>query len=154
MIALCVTNLNARTGETPTILAFGDSITSRSDSYRSVLVPALTAKQLAFEFIGPNKDKISAHAGYGGKNTKYLLSISKDVYSKYPADIVMFHSGHNSFSEDKPVQGIVRDTINDKVHPNPSGAKKMAAKWLDALLPLLEKNDAKKARKATDKPEQ
>jgi lysophospholipase L1-like esterase len=31
------------------------------------------------------------------------------------------------------------DTISDKVHPNASGAKKMATKWMDALLPLLEK---------------
>jgi lysophospholipase L1-like esterase len=41
------------------------------------------------------------------------------------------------------------DTVNDKVHPNASGAKKMAEKWIDALLPLLEKKDANKALKAT-----
>jgi hypothetical protein len=38
--------------------------------------------------------------------------------------IVMIHSGHNSFSK-------------DKVHPNAVGAKKMAVKWLVALLPAL-----------------
>ena len=210
MVLLCGATLRAFAGETPTILALGDSITARRDSYRNVLVPTLTEKRLAVEFIGPNKDEISAHAGYGGKNTAYLLSISKDVYSKYPADIVMIHSGHNSFSKDNPVQKIVSDTkaiienirrinpkvtillaqvipagklpkysyipelnrqletlskrlisedsklilvnqedgfdwktdtINDKVHPNASGAKKMAAKWMDALLPLLEKKE-------------
>jgi lysophospholipase L1-like esterase len=130
----------------------------------------------------------------------------------------MIHSGHNSFSKDKPVPGIIHDTeamidnireinpdvivllaqvipsgklpkysyipelnqelsslfgrlnkqwqsiilvnqaegfhwktdtVNDKVHPNASGAKKMAEKWIDALLPLLEKKDANKALKAT-----
>lgn len=211
--------LSSQAGEAPTILTFGDSITARKDSYRSVLVPALARKRPAVRFIGPNKDSISNHAGYGGKNTKYLLSISKKIYTNYPADIVMIHSGHNSFSKNKPVKGIIRDThaiidtmreINpdvtillaqvipagklpkysyipelnreleslsvllnkqgynivlvnqadgfdwrsdttkDKVHPNKSGAKKMANKWMDALLPLLDKKDANKSLKATD----
>jgi len=30
------------------------------------------------------------------------------------------------------------DTVSDKVHPNESGAGKMAAKWFEALVPLLE----------------
>ena len=29
------------------------------------------------------------------------------------------------------------DTVKDKVHPSPSGAKKMADRWLKALEPLL-----------------
>ena len=118
----------------------------------------------------------------------------------------MIHSGHNSFSKDQPVAGIIQDTkaiienmrkinpkvtillaqvipsgklpkyayipelnkglealskrlteersriilvnqadgfdwktdtVDDKVHPNSSGAKKMTAKWMSALLPLL-----------------
>jgi lysophospholipase L1-like esterase len=130
----------------------------------------------------------------------------------------MLHSGHNSFSKDKPVSGIVRDTeaiiknvreinpnvtillaqvipagklpkysyipelnkelaslatrlskrgynvvlvnhangfdwktdtIKDKVHTNASGAKKMADKWMGALLALPSKSDANKALKAT-----
>jgi lysophospholipase L1-like esterase len=202
---------SAQAGEKTTILAFGDSITQRSDSYRSVLVPALARRRPSAKFIGPEKDAISFHAGYGGKNTEYLLSIAKEVYSKFPADIVMIHSGHNSFAKDKPVKAIIRDThamidtmrainpdvtillaqvilagklpkysyipelnkelaalserlkkqgynivlvnqaegwdwktdtVADKVHPNASGAKKMADKWMAALLPLLEKNGA------------
>lgn len=108
--------------EKKTILAIGDSLTGRPDSYRSVLVPALKAKGVAFEFIGPEKDEVSRHAGYGGKNTAYLGKIAKEVYEKYPADIVMFHSGHNSFSEDKPVPGIISDTeaiINNIARINP-----------------------------------
>lgn len=213
MAILCMTGYFAIEGEIPTILALGDSITTTGKDfvgYRQVLIPELRKKGLAFEFIGPNKDATSAHAGYGGKNTNYLLRISKDIYSRYPADIVLIHSGHNSFSEDKPVQGIIHDTeaiienirninpgvtillsqvipagklpkysyipelnkelaslserliskgyfiilvnhaegfdwktdtVEDKVHPNANGAKKMAQKWMDALIPLLEIKD-------------
>ncbi len=31
------------------------------------------------------------------------------------------------------------DTVGDRVHPSQSGAKKMAAQWLDALQPLMNK---------------
>ena len=189
-----------------TLLAFGDSITERTDSYRSVLVPALIDKGLDIEFIGPKRDELSSHAGYSGRNTNYLRSLSKQIYSEYPADIVLIHTGHNSFSKDAPVAGIIRDTaaiienirgINpevqillaqvipsaklpkyayipelnealaslaqrlqaggarirlvnqadgfdcradthaDRVHPNASGAKKIAEKWMAALLPAL-----------------
>ncbi len=208
MVALYLTGFSLLAGETPTVLALGDSITGGGKNfvcYREVLLPELRKKGAAFEFIGPNRDSSSAHAGYGGKNTKYLLSISKDIYRKYPADILMVHSGHNSFSKNKPVPGIVRDTeallenvreinpnvtillaqvipagklpkysyiaqlnkeleslatrlskrgfnimlvnhangfdwktdtVSDKVHPNAAGAKKMADKWMDALLGL------------------
>jgi lysophospholipase L1-like esterase len=220
-LILCVSGLSAHSKDNPTILAIGDSITQGGKTficYRQVLIPELRKRNIGFTFIGPNQDAVSAHAGYGGKNTRYLLSITKDVYSRYPADIVMIHSGHNSFSKDKPVPGIIHDTeamidnireinpdvivllaqvipsgklpkysyipelnqelsslfgrlnkqwqsiilvnqaegfhwktdtVNDKVHPNASGAKKMAEKWIDALLPLLEKKDANKALKAT-----
>ena len=220
-LILCVSGLSAHSKDTPTILAIGDSITQGGKTficYRQVLIPELRKRNIGFTFIGPNQDAVSAHAGYGGKNTRYLLSITKDVYSRYPADIVMIHSGHNSFSQNKPVPGIIHDTeamidnireinpdvivllaqvipsgklpkysyipelnqelsslfgrlnkqwqsiilvnqaegfdwktdtVNDKVHPNASGAKKMAEKWIDALLPLLEKKDANKALKAT-----
>ena len=216
-----MSGLSAHSKDTPTILAIGDSITQGGKTficYRQVLIPELRKRNIGFTFIGPNQDAVSAHAGYGGKNTRYLLSISKDVYSRYPADIVMIHSGHNSFSKDRPVLGIIRDTeamidnireinpdvivllaqvipsgklpkysyipelnqelsslfgrlnklwqsiilvnqaegfhwktdtVHDKVHPNASGAKKMAEKWIDALLPLLEKKDANKTLKAT-----
>lgn len=180
--------------------------------YRQFLIPALHEKGVAFRFIGPNEDAVSPHAGYGGRNTQYLLGISKEVYSQYPSDFVLLHSGHNSFNKDKPVPGILKateeiidniheinpnvtillaqvilagklpkysyipelnkkleilaerlvkegyrvilvdqsdgfvwqtDTIEDKVHPNESGASKMAARWMSALLPLLEEYAAK-----------
>ncbi|MCA9249204.1 MAG: hypothetical protein KDA42_18910 [Planctomycetales bacterium] len=103
----------AQAAETTTILALGDSITAGGGSfvvYRQVLVPKLQERGLSCEFIGPNRDGTSAHAGYGGRNTHYLRSISQELYRKYPADIVLLHSGHNSFAHDEPVPGIVRDT--------------------------------------------
>jgi type 1 glutamine amidotransferase/lysophospholipase L1-like esterase len=184
----------------PTILAFGDSITQRG--YRHALFPKLKATGAPFTFIGPLSDATSRHAGYGGRNTAHLRSIAQRIYQQHPADIVLLHSGHNSFAKDKPVAGIVRDTeaiialirdINpkavillaqvihagklpkysyipalnlalaesakslegvvlvdqaagfdwrtdtepDKVHPNATGAEKIAATWLGALLPIL-----------------
>jgi lysophospholipase L1-like esterase len=182
-----------------------------------VRIPELRKLSVAFEFIGPKKDATSAQAGYGRRNTKYLLSISKEIYSQYPADLVMIPSGHKSFSRDKPVSGIVRDTeaiienikeinsnetillaqaipagklpkysyipelnkeletlaacltkrgynivlvnhadgfdwktdtASDKVHPNAARAKKMADKWMEALLPLLDNKDANETLKS------
>jgi len=183
-------------------------------SYRKYLVPAIKEKGLALRFIGPQKDSLSAHAGYGGKNTKFLRGAIPKIYQQYPADIVLLHSGHNSFSEDKPVPGIIQDTegiietictnnpnatillaqvipsgklpkysyipelnkgletlakrliaqgrkvvlvnqaegfdwetdtVSDKVHPSASGAEKMAAKWLSALMALPQITGARKS---------
>lgn len=110
---LSMIHLAACAAEPPTILALGDSITQGGKTYvcyRQILVPKLRKRGVAFQFIGPRTDQASAHAGSGGRDTKYLLSISKELYRKYPADIVLIHSGHNSFSKDKPVAGIIRDT--------------------------------------------
>ena len=96
-----------------TILPLGDSITQGGGSftcYRQILVPELEKRQANVRFVGPNQDKTSAHAGYGGKNAKYLRSIVRDVYTQFPADVVLLHAGHNCFSEDKPVAGLVEDT--------------------------------------------
>ena len=122
MAGFVVAGVSVFAGEATTILALGDSITARSDSYRSVLVPTLKEKGLVVEFVGPNKDAISCHAGYGGRNTKFLHDTVEKVYRKYPADIVMIHSGHNSDSKDKPVPGIIQDTegiINTITDINP-----------------------------------
>ncbi|MCH7225850.1 SGNH/GDSL hydrolase family protein [Haloferula sp. A504] len=213
IVALGMLGMTAAAGEVPTILAIGDSITQGGKgfpSYRQFLGPELRKRGLAVEFIGPEKDAHSRHAGYGGRNTEWLLGASRKIYREYPADIVLIHSGHNSFSKDRPVPGIVRDTaamigvfreinpgvtvllaqvipsgklpkysyipelnrelgrlagllreenskvilvdqadgfdwrtdtLADKVHPNVEGARKMAMKWLEALLPLFGEAD-------------
>jgi lysophospholipase L1-like esterase len=99
--------------EGPTILAFGDSITEGGKtfvSYREVLIPKMKEMNLSFKFIGPKKDGASSHSGYGGKSTNSLLKVSKKIYKAHPADIVLIHSGHNSFSDQKPIPGIIKDT--------------------------------------------
>jgi len=66
----------------PTILALGDSITAGGKgfpSYRETLVAELRSRGIAFEFIGPNNDPISAHAGFGGQSTEKLLQIVKKL---------------------------------------------------------------------------
>lgn len=198
-------------GDEVTIMAVGDSITQGGKSfhsYREFLIPMLSHVENDVRFIGPNQDQFSAHCGYGGKNTQFLNSIIRDVYAQYPADIVLIHSGHNSFSKDKPVPNIIEateqmietihalnpdvtillaqvipsgklpkysyipelnqeltksadrmkakgiqivpvdqangfnwklDTIKDKVHPNESGARKMAEKWAQALASVLKR---------------
>ena len=106
---LFLTSISVLAEKTPTILTLGDSITEGGKGfvcYREILVPELRKKNIAFKFIGPKTDAVSAHAGYSGKNTGYLLSISKKTYRDYPADIVMIHSGHNSFSKDKLSQEL------------------------------------------------
>jgi acyl-CoA thioesterase I len=197
----------AKPKDAPTILALGDSITAGGKSfscYREFLVPELEKK--GFRFIGTAKDKTSAHAGYGGRNTGFLRTRIGKFYTAHPADIVLIHAGHNNFAKNKPVPRVIADTeaiiqtilkinpnamillgqvitsgklpkysyipelnrelatlqtslgktghhivlvnhadgfdwktdtVADKVHPNAKGARKMAAKWLEALQPLL-----------------
>jgi lysophospholipase L1-like esterase len=96
-----------------TVLALGDSITeggSHFVCYRATLPDLLQSAGVEMIFVGPKKDGYSAHAGYSGKNTAYLASIIDRVYRKYPADVVLLHSGHNSFSKDQPVPGIIANT--------------------------------------------
>jgi lysophospholipase L1-like esterase len=196
------------------IICIGDSITGGGKTftcYRQLLVPAIRKMELDTRFTGPNEDSTSKHAGYGGRNTAYIRSHIQEIYTTHQADIVLLHSGHNSFNKDIPVPGIINDTeaiiktiyginpqviillaqvipagklpkysyiqelnlelaklhkrldsekysiqlinheegfnwtvdtIEDKVHPNPTGAKKMADKWMQALKPILEKKIA------------
>jgi acyl-CoA thioesterase I len=100
-------------GEPVTLLALGDSITQGGKNfscYREFLIPQLRARKLPFRFVGPKQDQTSAHAGYGGQNTRYLRESVHRIYTAHPADIVLLHSGHNSFGANRPVPGIIRDT--------------------------------------------
>ncbi|MEO8497457.1 MAG: GDSL-type esterase/lipase family protein, partial [Planctomycetota bacterium] len=102
-----------RADEEVTIMAVGDSISQGGSSfrcYREFLIPMLSKGDAKVRFVGPNQDQFSAHCGYGGKSTSFLNGIISEVYSKHPADIVLLHSGHNSFSQDKPVPGIIKAT--------------------------------------------
>jgi acetyl esterase len=209
-LPFAIVSASLRAEEEVKILAVGDSITQGGHSfrcYREFLVPMLPKGETSVRFVGPNRDRFSAHCGFGGKNTSFLSGIIGEVYSRYPADIVLLHSGHNSFSKDKPVPKIIAaterivetihernpdaivllaqvipsgklpkyayipelneelgksavrmnakgihvvlvdlakdfdwksDTVEDKVHPNESGARKMAQRWMSALKPVLD----------------
>ncbi|WP_269522177.1 GDSL-type esterase/lipase family protein [Coraliomargarita parva] len=112
LMGLFITHSGMAEGNS-TILPLGDSITEGGGHfvcYRQFLPSKLEAAGLHFSFVGPKQDAMSAHAGYSGKNTAYIASMIEEVYQQYPADVVLLHSGHNSFSKDKPVPGILKET--------------------------------------------
>jgi lysophospholipase L1-like esterase len=202
-------------GKVVRIMPVGDSITEGGktfSTYRYPLLKKLTDAGFKVEFVGSRQSDSPSgalrHEGYSGKNAEFLATIIGKSFRDHPADIVLLHSGHNHFIEEKPVDGIVAatesmiktvreinprvtvlvaeaitsgklpkysyipalnealrkmaarldtpqqrviavnqadgfdwktDTVDDKVHPNERGAEKMAARWFDALKPLLEK---------------
>lgn len=190
-----------------TILGFGDSITEGGEKFHSYLFPLwekLFTAGYSFDFIGSRESNCRIgklnHSGFSGKNAEYLEAHIDSIYRKYPADIVLLHSGHNHFETENPVAGIIaaqesiirkiltinpeakilvaqvinsgklpkyayipelnkqiakmvhkinlsnvilvnqakgfdwkKMTIEDKVHPNPEGAEKMAEVWFRAI---------------------
>lgn len=100
--------------ERRTVLAMGDSITEGGTHkcYRLHLARLIVEAGLDAEFIGPRTDKVdgSRHAGYSGKNAEQVLAEYKRFHREYPADVVLIHSGHNHFAEEKPVPGILKAT--------------------------------------------
>lgn len=108
-----------------TILPIGDSITEgKAGSFESYLYPLwekLYTGGYLVEYIGPRSSPSRMgslkHFAHGGKNAEYLESKIDSIYRKYPADIVLLHSGHNHFAEEDPVDGIVvaHRSIIDKI---------------------------------------
>jgi acetyl esterase len=98
-----------------TILGLGDSITEGNGtalySYLFPLWKKLLSAGYETEFIGPNVHKCHIgnimNAGYGGKNAEYLDTHIDSIYTKYTADIVLLHAGHNHFNKENPIEGIV-----------------------------------------------
>ncbi len=194
-----------------TILGLGDSITEGGANFQSYLYPLwqkLFTEGYSFEFIGPNSSRCRIgtlnNAGFSGKDTEFLDTNIISIYRKYPADIVLLHSGHNHFESEKPIANIIaahesiirkirainpnvkilvaqvitsgklpkyayiptlnkriaemvkrqnnnsvllvnqaerfnrkENTIYDKVHPNPTGAEKMAEVWFKAMKGIM-----------------
>lgn len=118
---LAVSFLDARAGDLLSgpvrIMAVGDSITEGADKfscYRYPLWEKLSAAGYVVEFVGTRtaESRVGplAHEGYGGKNTEFLAREVPAHFRAHPADIVLLHSGHNHFVEEKPVPGIVAAT--------------------------------------------
>ena len=102
-------------------MAVGDSITQGGKSfrcYREFLVPSLSKSAQQIRFVGPNQDSTSAHCGYGGRDARILNGVIEDVYTEHQPGIVLIHAGHNCFSKDKPVPGIIKATAQmiDTIH--------------------------------------
>lgn len=119
--------LQADTTRRYTILGLGDSITEGAadghfTSYLFPLWEKLFTAGYQFDFIGPRTAKCRigtlAHSGFSGKNAEFLCDRIDSIYRRYPADIVLLHSGHNHFGTENPIASIItahREIIH-KIH--------------------------------------
>lgn len=97
-----------------TIMGLGDSITEGGEEFHSYLFPLwehLFAAGYRIEFIGPRSSKCRIgtlnHCGFSGMTAEFLDAHIDSIYRKYPANLVLLHSGHNHFDTEKPVDGII-----------------------------------------------
>ncbi|MCG2613374.1 GDSL-type esterase/lipase family protein [Terrimonas sp. NA20] len=97
-----------------TLLGLGDSITEGGPEFFSYLFPLdsmLSRSDHKIRFIGPRRSVQQGdtlyHSGFSGKTAEYLAKIIDSVYTSFPADLILLHSGHNHFIEEAPVNGII-----------------------------------------------
>jgi lysophospholipase L1-like esterase len=97
------------------ILGLGDSITEGGPSFFSYLFPLdslLKAAGIRATFVGPRRSVRGGdtvyHSGFSGKTAEFLAAHIDSIYSAFPADVVLLHSGHNHFQEESPVPGIIQ----------------------------------------------
>ena len=109
-----------------TILGVGDSLTQRADSYLPALGDMLRNDGYNIELVGPHIGQSRfgefRQAGFSGKNAEYVAARLKEIYSAYPADMVLLQNGHNHSSETQPVKGIIeayKKMINTVLEINP-----------------------------------
>jgi lysophospholipase L1-like esterase len=95
------------------VMAVGDSITEGGKTFATYRVPLaqrLKAAGYAVEFVGSRGEAALRHEGYGGKNVEYLAEHVPARFAADPAAVVLLHAGHNHFSEQRPVPGIIAAT--------------------------------------------
>ena len=119
-----------------TVMGLGDSITEGGSNFSSYLYPLweqLYSAGYDFDFIGPRQSECRIgklnHCGFSGKNVEFLAARIDSIYSKYPADFVLLHAGHNHFSEENPVKGMIaayRKIISSLLLINPNATILMA----------------------------
>lgn len=122
-------NSQQNRNDTITILGLGDSITQGSADFVSYLFPLRKKLRRAgynSNFIGPKPSLYQAdtifNAGYGGKNAEFLAASVDSIYARFPADVVLLHTGHNHFDTEKPVAGIMaaqKSIISKLIARNP-----------------------------------
>lgn len=100
---------------TISIMPIGDSITegtAESYSYMYTLWEELFKTGINFKFIGPRYTDTRIgrlnHCAFSGKTAEFLDTVIDSIYRRYPADIVLLHAGHNHFTLEHPVPGIMR----------------------------------------------
>ena len=128
-----------------TVMGLGDSITEGGSNFSSYLYPLweqLYSAGYDFDFIGPRQSECRIgklnHCGFSGKNVEFLAAKIDSIYSKYPADFVLLHAGHNHFSEENPVKGMItayRKIISSILLINPNATILMAQVVKSGKLP-------------------
>lgn len=122
-------------------MGIGDSITEGGGTFSSYMGPLKTMineSGLNCEFVGIRDGKSCGvsyrHSAFGGKNTEFIDSKIDSIFSVCQADIVLIHSGHNHFIEEKPVDGIVlsHKSIIEKLRKRNSDVKILVAGVIDS----------------------
>jgi acetyl esterase len=123
------------------IMGIGDSITEGGGTFSSYMGPLKTMineSGLDCEFVGIREGKSCGvsyrHSAFGGKNTEFIDSKIDSIFSVCQADIVLIHSGHNHFIEEKPVDGIVlsHKSIIEKLRKRNPNVKILVAGVIDS----------------------
>lgn len=123
------------------IMGIGDSITEGGSTFSSYMGPLKTMineSGLNCEFVGIRDGKSCGvsyrHSAFGGKNTEFIESNIDSIFSVCQADIVLIHSGHNHFIEEKPVNGIVsaHKSIIEKLRKRNPDVKILVAGVIDS----------------------
>lgn len=130
------------------ILGLGDSITEGGPGFFSYLFTLDSLlKQSGYHphFIGPRTSVQSGdtlrHAAFSGMTAEFIAKKIDSIYRAYPAKLVLLHSGHNHFAEEKPVAGILnahRTIITAIKKINPSAKVFVAGVVTAGKLPKYE----------------
>ncbi|HSI09330.1 MAG TPA: GDSL-type esterase/lipase family protein [Rariglobus sp.] len=104
-----------------TIMPLGDSITEGGTGfvvYRYPLMEKLRKAGYNVAYVGSKTTQPLAgsslgalpHEGYSGQNVAFIKARFAELYRANPADIILLHAGHNQFSDQHPVPGMLKDT--------------------------------------------
>lgn len=113
LLGLCGGMPVAMAAEPVRVMAVGDSITEGGKTFATYLVPLarrLKDAGYAVEFVGSRGEAGLRHEGYGGKTVEFLAEQVPAHFAATPAAVVLLHAGHNHFSEQRPVPGIIAAT--------------------------------------------
>lgn len=104
-----------------TIMPLGDSITEGGAGffvYRYPLMEKLRSAGYDVACVGSKATQpltgsplgVLSHEGYAGKNIAFIKALFADHYQANPADVILLHAGHNQFSDQQPIPGMLKDT--------------------------------------------